>query len=109
VKQFLPQLFACLATKELLNRSSRGIEEVLRDNPNWLRDVGLGYTPDHNTLHRAAAFLLRKRNGYMRRWQVETVNSMVKRNLGSALAGRCAWSRKRDMQRKELVHNVTIL
>jgi hypothetical protein len=48
----------------------------------------------------------RKRSGYTRRWQVETVNSMVKRNLGSALGGKTAWSRRRDMLLKVLTHNV---
>lgn len=285
----LPQLFACLVVKEHLRRSYRGAEAVLRDADNWLRDVGLSRAPDHNTLCRAAAFLLkkcraerlldrvaqwaavarvlalstdplaldstyfeshhvsrhyerrchqtrrrmrakeraekgrnstradtvrglpklglgvatgchlvlaadastgmgadqplfeplvfdswrrvpnrrfavvadagldseanhdlarrdlglrslmppehgrptrdgrppsgrwrrhckrvlatkagRKRSGYTRRWQVETVNSMVKRNLGSALAGRTAWSRRRDMLLKVLTHNVMI-
>jgi hypothetical protein len=51
----------------------------------------------------------RRRCGYTRRWQVETVNSMIKRNLGSALAGRTAHSRKRDMALKVLTHNVMIL
>ena len=51
----------------------------------------------------------RKRCGYTRRWQVETTNSMMKRNLSSALAGRTAWSRKRDMRLKALVHNLMIL
>jgi hypothetical protein len=56
----LPQLFACLAVKELLKRSYRGAEELLADSDNWLGDVGLSRAPDHNTLCRAAAFLLRK-------------------------------------------------
>jgi hypothetical protein len=51
----------------------------------------------------------RRRCGYTQRWQVETVNSMMKRNLGSALAGKTAWSRKRDMALKVLTHNVMIL
>jgi DDE family transposase len=56
----LPQLFACLAVKEMLGRSYRGAEELLRDSDNWLRDVGLTHAPDHNTLCRAAKFLLGK-------------------------------------------------
>lgn len=56
----LPQLFACLVVKEQLRRSYRGAEAVLRDCDNWLRDVGLRRAPDHNTLWRAARFLLRK-------------------------------------------------
>jgi hypothetical protein len=57
----LAQLFACLAVKELLKRSYRGAEAVLRDSPDWLRDIGLRRTPDHNTLCRAADYLLRAR------------------------------------------------
>ena len=56
----LPQLFACLAVKEQMKRSYRGAEALLRDCDHWLRDVGLRRAPDHNTLCRAAAFLLTK-------------------------------------------------
>ena len=56
----LPQLFACLVVKEQMKRSYRGAEALLRDCDNWLRDVGLRRAPDHNTLCRAAAFLLTK-------------------------------------------------
>src|SRR5436305_7074249 len=56
----LPQLFACLVVKEQMKRSYRGAEALLRDCENWLRDVGLRRAPDHNTLCRAAAFLLGK-------------------------------------------------
>ena len=55
----LPQLLACLAAKEMLGRSYRGAEALLNDCDNWLRDVGLAKAPDHNTLWRAAGFLLR--------------------------------------------------
>lgn len=56
----LPQLFACLAVKELLKRTYRGAEAVLRDAPQWCRDIGLDHAPDHNTLWRAATYLLKK-------------------------------------------------
>jgi hypothetical protein len=56
----LPQLFACLVAKEHTRRSYRGAEALLRDCDNWCRDVGLNKVPDHNTLCRAAAFLLGK-------------------------------------------------
>jgi hypothetical protein len=56
----LPQLFACLVVKEQLKRSYRGAEAVLRDSDHWLRDIGLSRAPDHNTLCRAAAFLLKQ-------------------------------------------------
>ena len=51
----------------------------------------------------------RRRCGYTQRWQVETVHSMIKRNLGSALRGRTAWSRRRDMALKSLTHDVMVL
>jgi hypothetical protein len=56
----LPGLFACLVAKELLKRSYREAEAVLRDCPQWYKDVGLRRPPDHNTLWRAAKFLLKK-------------------------------------------------
>ena len=46
---------------------------------------------------------------YTHRAQAETVNSMMKRNLGSALSGRTAWSRKRDMALKALTHDLMVL
>jgi hypothetical protein len=51
----------------------------------------------------------RKRSGYTKRWQIETANSMMKRNQGSALAGKTAWSRRRDMLLRVLTHNVMVL
>ena len=50
----LPQLFACLAVKEMLKQSYRAAEAFLADCPDWLRDIGLDHAPDHNTLCRAA-------------------------------------------------------
>lgn len=51
----------------------------------------------------------RRKCSYTKRWQVETVNSMMKRNQGSALAGKTARSRRRDMLLRVLTHNVMIL
>jgi len=56
----LPQLFACLVVKEQMRRSYRGAEALLRDCEHWCKAIGLRRVPDHNTLCRAAAFLLRK-------------------------------------------------
>jgi Transposase DDE domain len=56
----LPQLFACLVVKEQQKRSYREAEALLRDAPHWCRAIGMGRAPDHNTLQRAAAFLLRR-------------------------------------------------
>ena len=46
---------------------------------------------------------------YGQRWQVETVFSMIKHNLGSALHGRTYWSQSRDMMLLVLTHNIMIL
>ena len=43
------------------------------------------------------------------RWQAETVNSMIKRNLGSACRAKTPWGRKRDMMLRAVTHNVMIL
>ena len=46
---------------------------------------------------------------YGQRWQVETVVSMMKRRLGSAVSGRSYWSRRRDLMLMVLTHNIMIL
>jgi hypothetical protein len=55
----LPQLFACLCCKALLKRSYREAEAVLRDSEHWCHAIGMRKVPDHNTLCRAAAVLLK--------------------------------------------------
>ena len=50
----------------------------------------------------------RRRCQYTQRAQAETVTSMMKRNLGAALSGRTAWSRKRDLALKVLTHDLMI-
>lgn len=47
------QLFACLVLREHQRKSFRGVEALLVDSPQWLADIGLCKTPDHNTLCRA--------------------------------------------------------
>jgi hypothetical protein len=46
---------------------------------------------------------------YRRRGQIETVISMLKRNLGSALRGRSYWSRCRDLLLRVVTHNVMLV
>ena len=46
---------------------------------------------------------------YGQRWQVETVFSMMKRNLGSALCARRYWSQCREIMLRVIAHNVVIL
>ena len=46
---------------------------------------------------------------YEQRWQAETVNSMIKRNLGSACRARTLTGRKKDMLLRAVTHNLMIL
>jgi len=46
---------------------------------------------------------------YGQRWQVETVNSMIKRMIGSALRARKYWSQHREIVLRVLTHNIMIL
>jgi len=46
---------------------------------------------------------------YGQRWQVETVNSMVKRRLGSALRARSEGSQCREMILRAITHNAMII
>jgi len=46
---------------------------------------------------------------YGQRWQVETVNSMIKRNMGSACRARTPRGRKRDMLLRAVTHNLMIV
>lgn len=46
---------------------------------------------------------------YGQRWQIETVNSMIKRRLGSVVAGRTYWSQCRDLMLLALTHNCMIV
>jgi hypothetical protein len=46
---------------------------------------------------------------YGQRWQVETVNSMIKRNLGSFMRARSYWSQCREIMLRLLTHNITIV
>jgi hypothetical protein len=46
---------------------------------------------------------------YGQRWQVETVNSMIKRNLGSALRARTATRRSMELLLRVVTHNIMVL
>jgi len=55
------QLFACLVLREFFGLSYRGTEQLLRDSPHWLAEIGLRVAPDHNTLWRAFTAILQTR------------------------------------------------
>lgn len=58
----LPQLFACLVVREHQKKTYRGTEELLRDCPDWLADIGLDHAPDHNTLCNAFKKIVNLKN-----------------------------------------------
>ena len=51
----------------------------------------------------------RRHCGYTQRWQAETVNSMIKRNLGSALRARTARGRSYELLLRVVTHNLMII
>jgi Transposase DDE domain len=63
--------------------------------------------------HRRNMYLRFKRKAdkkiYGQRWQVETVNSMIKRNLGSALRARTPGRRSKELLLRVVTHNIMIL
>lgn len=46
---------------------------------------------------------------YRQRWQSETVNSMIKRNLGSALRAHTSVRRRHELLLRALTHNIMLL
>ena len=46
---------------------------------------------------------------YGQRWQSETVNSMLKRNLGSSLRARTPEGREMELKLRALTHNIMLL
>jgi hypothetical protein len=56
----LPQLFACLVVREQLKLSYRKIEALLRDSESWWQPLGMTRVPDHNTLCRAFAVIVKE-------------------------------------------------
>ena len=46
---------------------------------------------------------------YCQRWQVETVMSMIKRNLGDSLSSKRYWAQQREMNLLALTHNIMII
>jgi hypothetical protein len=68
--------------------------------------------PPHQPMRRRMHHRLkrqRERALYGQRWQSETVNSMIKRNLSSALRARTAVRRRHELLLRVLTHNIMLL
>lgn len=97
-------------TAHVLARGDMGVRSIIP--PNIGRPRKDGGAPG-GRWRRAMKRLLatkasRRRCGYSQRWQSETVNSMMKRNLGSALTGKTAESRQRDLRLKTITHDLMV-
>jgi hypothetical protein len=88
-------------------REEMGIRSIIP--PNTGRPTNKPPTARHrrNMYHR----FKRKadKEQYGQRWQSETVNSMIKRNLGSALRATTARRRSKELLLRVITHNVMIL
>lgn len=64
--------------------------------------------PQRRRMHQRFA-QKRDRALYGQRWQSETVNSMIKRNLGSALRARTTVHRRHELLLRVLTHNIMLM
>jgi hypothetical protein len=91
----------CIARQDL------GIRSIIP--PNTGRpSAKLPPTRHRRSMRRRFARKADKRH-YGQRWQVETVNSMIKRNLGSALRAKTTQGRSMELLLRVVTHNVMIL
>ena len=71
--------------------------------------IGRPTTKPPSSYWRRTMLRVLPRSRYGQRWQSETVNSMLKRHLGSALRARSYWSQCREITLRALTLNVMIL
>ena len=55
------QLFALLVLREFLKQDYRGLQQLLAEWSDLRQTLGLSKVPDHSTLHKATARLLKKK------------------------------------------------
>jgi hypothetical protein len=106
-----PQLFACLVLREHQKKSYRGLVALLKDSPEWCaeRRMRVAAAGHCRRLMRRVLKAGPGKTCFGQRWQAETVNSMVKRNLGSACRSGKPWGRKKDMLLRAATHNLMII
>lgn len=69
-------------------------------------------TPPTEPMRRNMHYRFKRRadaRTYGQRWQSETTNSMIKRNLGSAMRARTAVGRRHELLLRVLTHNIMLL
>lgn len=89
-----------------LARLDMGIESII---PPWIGRPTHHAPPTRFRAEMAQLFAAQTTpQPYGQRWQVETANSMMKRNFGSALRARSPQRREREMMLKVLTHNIAL-
>lgn len=90
-----------------LARQELGIRSVIPATAG--RPSAKGPTGYYRRLMRRRFKGRQNKHHYGQRWQAETVNSMLKRNLGSACRARTPRGRKKDMLLRAVTHNLMII
>jgi hypothetical protein len=90
-----------------LARQTLGIQSLIP--PRTLRPGATELTGYYRRLMRRRLKKGKDKKRYRQRWQIETVNSMIKRNLGSACRARSGRAKKKDLLLRVLTHNLMIL
>ncbi len=94
-------------TNHCIARQDLGVRSVIPPN------VGRPTSKPPTTRHRRNMRRRFKRKAdkkhYGQRWQVETVNSMIKRNLGSALRAQTPKGRSMELLLRVITHNIMII
>lgn len=91
----------CIARQDL------GIRSIIP--PNAGRPTSKPPTTRHRRNMRHRFKRKADKRHYGKRWQVETVNSMIKRNLGSALRAKTARGRSMELLLRVVTHNIMII
>lgn len=91
----------CIARQDL------GIRSIIP--PNTGRPTAKPPTTRHRRSMRHRFKRKADKKHYGQRWQVETVNSMIKRNLGSALRAKTPRGRSMELLLRVITHNIMIV
>jgi DDE family transposase len=91
----------CIARQDL------GIRSIIP--PNAGRPTARAPTTRHRRNMRHRFKRKADKDHYGQRWQVETVNSMIKRNLGSALRAKTARRRSMELLLRVVTHNIMLV
>jgi Transposase DDE domain/Transposase domain (DUF772) len=113
-KRRVPDLQIALADAGFDSHQNHGIARDELKMRSWIK-TGIGRPSDKPPKSRYRRLMRKKLSGsqkgkpYGQRAQVETVNSMMKRNLGDHLRARTPEGRRKEQMLKVITHNLMIL